>query len=442
MAVEDSIAIRCVVAVAVEVAILAVVTQPDAVEPATAIAAVVLAPAGYLFSYRRRGHANVLLKVLVSVALLAALGQFMASARSATTVDQARIPLATLFLWVQVLHAFDVPRRRDLAFSMVSSMILMAEAGSLSLSSTFLVFLVPWMGLGRSVVVAVLAPSPRSGRDADLGPETDASRRDPAPGAGVLRADIGGDRPVRCLARLPCDAAAAGDVRANTAVLVGGSGHAAGGLRWRRAEPRSGRSWRRRRGLQCRWVSGLQRRRRPAVARATLRRDRVPSARATGRVVAGGGVRHLRRRHVDDRRRSHDEPGGHRRISAGSIRHPRAEHGRDRRRRSDDPDLLHRGGTAKRLVRRQFDRSRLLPRGGSQGRWGGFRQNADPAGRGPHLLRRVAASRPGPAFAGRGRRAGPRSSCRRTCSCRPRCPTASEGSLARSPRRRAPRTHG
>ena len=159
-AVEDSIAIRCVVAAAVEVAILAVVTQPDAVEPATAIAAVVLAPAGYLFSYRRRGHANVLLKVLVSVALLAALGQFMASARSATTVDQARIPLASLFLWVQVLHAFDVPRRRDLAFSMVSSMILMAEAGSLSLSSTFLVFLVPWMGLAGAWLSLSSRPRP------------------------------------------------------------------------------------------------------------------------------------------------------------------------------------------------------------------------------------------------------------------------------------------
>ena len=45
---------------------------------------------------------------------------------------------------MQVLHAFDVPRRRDLAFSMVSSLILMAEAGSLSLSTSFVVFLVPW----------------------------------------------------------------------------------------------------------------------------------------------------------------------------------------------------------------------------------------------------------------------------------------------------------
>ena len=51
--IEDSIAIRVVVAVAVEVAILAVVTQPGAVEPLTAVAALLLAPLGYLFSYHR-----------------------------------------------------------------------------------------------------------------------------------------------------------------------------------------------------------------------------------------------------------------------------------------------------------------------------------------------------------------------------------------------------
>ncbi|HEY6567203.1 MAG TPA: transglutaminaseTgpA domain-containing protein [Actinomycetota bacterium] len=157
---EDSIALRVVVAVAVEVAIVAVVSQPQAVAPLTAIAAVILAPAGYLFSYRRRSRSSVPLKVLLSFALLAALGQFMGSASSAVSVDQTRLPLATLFLWVQVLHAFDVPRRRDLAFSMVSSLILMAEAASLSLSSSFLVFLVPWMALSGAWLSLSARPRP------------------------------------------------------------------------------------------------------------------------------------------------------------------------------------------------------------------------------------------------------------------------------------------
>jgi hypothetical protein len=147
---EDSIAIRVVVACAVAVAIAAVVAQPGAVPLPVAVGSLVLAPLGYWYSYRRRRLSNLLLKVALSVALLAALGQFLGDVRGVTSVDQARIPLASLFLWVQVLHAFDVPRRRDLAFSMISSLILVAEAGSLSLTTSFLLFLVPWAALSAA----------------------------------------------------------------------------------------------------------------------------------------------------------------------------------------------------------------------------------------------------------------------------------------------------
>lgn len=143
---EDSVSIRVVVMLAVELAILAVVAQ-HAVDVFTAAAALLLAPLGYWFSYRRRAHTSLTVKLLLSLGLFAAMGQFMQAVQSAGSVDQARLPLAALFLWVQVLHAFDVPRRRDLAFSMVSSMILMAEAGALSLTTGFALFLVPWLGL-------------------------------------------------------------------------------------------------------------------------------------------------------------------------------------------------------------------------------------------------------------------------------------------------------
>lgn len=150
---------RVVVALAVEVAIAAVVAQ-HAVEAPIAIAALVLAPLGYLYSYRRRTRGNLALKVLLSVALLAATGQFFAQVRMAANVDAARIPLATLFLWVQVLHAFDVPRRRDLAFSMISSLILMAEAGALSLTTSLVWFLLPWAGLAGAWLYLSSRPRP------------------------------------------------------------------------------------------------------------------------------------------------------------------------------------------------------------------------------------------------------------------------------------------
>ena len=156
---EESVAMRVVVAGAVEVAILAVVAQ-GGVTGTAAILPLVLAPVGYAFSYRQRHHSNLTTKVLLSVGLLAAFAAFLQSVQLAGSVDQARVPLASLFLWVQVLHAFDVPRRRDLAFSMVSSVILIAEAGALSLSSSFVLFVIPWAVLSGGWLF--LSSRPRS----------------------------------------------------------------------------------------------------------------------------------------------------------------------------------------------------------------------------------------------------------------------------------------
>ncbi len=144
---EDSIRLRVVVAAMVMVALVAVIAQ-GATDTATWIGAMLLVPAGYAFSYFQREKTSLGTKVVLVVGLLIALGGFLQNVRFAESVDQARIPLASLFVWVQVLHSFDVPRRRDLSFSVVSSLILMAEGGALSLGTGFLVFLVPWAALG------------------------------------------------------------------------------------------------------------------------------------------------------------------------------------------------------------------------------------------------------------------------------------------------------
>ena len=159
-AVEDSAQMRLVAALAVEVALLAVIAQ-GAVDGFTAACVLVAAPAGYLFSYRQRHHSNLTTKILLSIGLLVAFAQFLGSVRTATTVDQARIPLASLFLWVQVLHSFDVPRRRDLSFSMMSSVVLMAEAGALSLTSSLIWFMVVWATL--AAVWLFLSSAPAAG---------------------------------------------------------------------------------------------------------------------------------------------------------------------------------------------------------------------------------------------------------------------------------------
>jgi len=154
---EDSVALRLVVALMVEVAIAAVVLQ-GAVDRVTAVAALAAAPVGYLFSHARRRRPSVWTKVALAAGLLLALGAFLQAAKGARSFDDARAPLAALFLWVQVLHAFDVPRRRDLSFSAVSSVILMAEAGALSFGTGFLVFLLPWLALSGAWLFLTLRP--------------------------------------------------------------------------------------------------------------------------------------------------------------------------------------------------------------------------------------------------------------------------------------------
>jgi transglutaminase-like putative cysteine protease len=137
----DAIALRTATAVTVTIAVVAAVLQ-QAVGTMTGLVAIVLIPVGFVFSYYRRGHRNVVLKILLATALLFAFVAFLGGVRGATNVDDTRAPLVALFLWVQMLHSFDVPRVRDLSFSIAASVVLIALAGSLAFSTGFIVFVV------------------------------------------------------------------------------------------------------------------------------------------------------------------------------------------------------------------------------------------------------------------------------------------------------------
>jgi len=102
--------------------------------------------AGFVFSYLTLHRSKVWVKILLSILLTVVFALFW-SDLSASLHDM-RYPLVRLFLWVQVLHSFDLPMRRDLDFSLISSVILMAFAGSLSISTDFLFLLVPFVAVG------------------------------------------------------------------------------------------------------------------------------------------------------------------------------------------------------------------------------------------------------------------------------------------------------
>jgi protein-glutamine gamma-glutamyltransferase len=136
---DASIAYRASTAACVVISVMASVTQ-GAVASSTGWLAVLLVPVGFLFSYQRRGKKNIGLKILLTVALFLAFAAFLQAVRGATNVDDTRAPLVAVFLWVQVMHSFDVPRARDLSFSIAASVVLIALAGSLAFSTSFIVF--------------------------------------------------------------------------------------------------------------------------------------------------------------------------------------------------------------------------------------------------------------------------------------------------------------
>jgi len=101
---------------------------------------------GSYYSYRTRERSNLVLKAVLTVLLLAVFVLFWSELSG--SMQDMRYPLIRLFLWLQVLHSFNLPARRDLDFSLVSATILIAFAGSLSLSTSFLYLLVPFFFAG------------------------------------------------------------------------------------------------------------------------------------------------------------------------------------------------------------------------------------------------------------------------------------------------------
>lgn len=143
---EDSVALRAVILAAVMTAAFALVLE-SAVSIATALILLAALPLAYWISYRRRAEDNWHIKIALTIGAILALFRFLGQLSGVATLDEVRFPLADLFLWVQVLHGFDLPARKDLNFSLGSSLTLMAVAGSISQDTRYAVVLVIYVGL-------------------------------------------------------------------------------------------------------------------------------------------------------------------------------------------------------------------------------------------------------------------------------------------------------
>lgn len=114
----------------------------------SALLASVAIAAGMTFSSLTRRRPWQWVKILLAVAVMGVFVNFVAhifGVAHTGELSSIEVPLAGLFVWVQVVHAFDVPARRDLLFSVAAAAALLTVAGAQAQSSGFLAFVGVWL---------------------------------------------------------------------------------------------------------------------------------------------------------------------------------------------------------------------------------------------------------------------------------------------------------
>ena len=134
---EDSILLRVMVQVLVIVGVVAIDVAAGVAtdELPLTVWAAPLSVVGAIWSWYNRYKRNVPAKFCLAIGMLVALAAFLG--RLVGELNDTRLLLAELLIQLQVLHSFDLPRRKDLGYSMVIGLILLGVAGTISQTLTY-----------------------------------------------------------------------------------------------------------------------------------------------------------------------------------------------------------------------------------------------------------------------------------------------------------------
>ncbi|MCX7593787.1 MAG: DUF3488 and DUF4129 domain-containing transglutaminase family protein [Fischerella sp.] len=146
--VEDSITLRVLVLALVVVGIVA---TDIAAETGFSFWAVPLSIVGSIWSYYRRRDRNISVKFCIAIGMLVALGAFLG--RLLGELNDTRLALAELLIQLQVLHCFDIPRRKDLGYSILIGLILLGVAATLSQTLAFAPLLLLFLAIALPTLV-------------------------------------------------------------------------------------------------------------------------------------------------------------------------------------------------------------------------------------------------------------------------------------------------
>ncbi|MCU0550265.1 MAG: DUF3488 and DUF4129 domain-containing transglutaminase family protein [Leptolyngbya sp. Prado105] len=147
---EDSILFRVLTQSLVTIGILA---TDMAAETHLGLWAIPLSAIGASWSADQRRKKNTGFKFLLAIAMIIALFAFMTRLPAALQAGDTRLILAEFLIQVQVLHTFDLPRRKDLGYSMMIGLVLLALASTLSQTMRFGVLLVAFLAIALPVLM-------------------------------------------------------------------------------------------------------------------------------------------------------------------------------------------------------------------------------------------------------------------------------------------------
>jgi len=144
---EHSISFRAASVAAVLLGIGACWSEGE-LSPAVSLFAVVATVVGNVVAYRRRADPWPGVKPVLAVCAVGGFVWFLVTVtHHATPGDIASVegPLAVLFAWVLSTHAFDVPSRRDVAYSLAGSTALIAVAAAQSVDLALGGWVLAWV---------------------------------------------------------------------------------------------------------------------------------------------------------------------------------------------------------------------------------------------------------------------------------------------------------
>jgi transglutaminase-like putative cysteine protease len=131
---EDSVWLRVL---AQSLVIVGIVATDIAAETSLWIWAIPLSIVGSCWSWRQRDKRAIGTKFLLAIGMIAALIFFFIHSFARRETNDLRLVLVELMVQIQVLHSFDLPKRKDLGYSMMIGLILLGVASTLSQTMAF-----------------------------------------------------------------------------------------------------------------------------------------------------------------------------------------------------------------------------------------------------------------------------------------------------------------